>query len=135
MAESMNQTRSEPSDSQPISREDTASDLRSRARGSLATEAAVELLIGACQGRLVEPRMALPAVGSRPHLVRRDPDRRRHWVDCRPGEVRILTVIEALVLGTALHDLAGLLAGPDPRSLALGSRGIQPCRRWRGTAR
>jgi hypothetical protein len=79
--------------------------------------------------------MALPAVGSRPHLVRRDPDRRRHWVDCRPGEVRILTVIEALVLSTALHDLAGLLAGLDPRSRALGSRGIQPCRRWRGTAR
>jgi hypothetical protein len=57
----MNQTRSEPSEPQPIGREDTASDLRSWARGALATEAAVELLIGACHGRLVE--MALAAVG------------------------------------------------------------------------
>jgi hypothetical protein len=51
----MNQTRSEPSEPQPIGREDTARDLRSWARGALATEAAVELLIGACHGRLVEP--------------------------------------------------------------------------------
>lgn len=89
----MNQTRSEPSEPQPIGREDTASDLRSCARGALATEAAVELLIGACHGRLVEPGWPwLPS------------DRGRIWFDATQiatgtgglsaGDVRILTVIE-----------------------------------------
>jgi hypothetical protein len=89
----MNQTRSEPSEPQPIGREDTARDLRSWARGALATEAAVELLIGACHGRLVEPGWPwLPS------------DRGRIWFDATQiatgtgglsaGEVRILTVIE-----------------------------------------
>jgi hypothetical protein len=46
------------------------------------------------------------------------PDCRRHW-GLFAGEVRILSIIDSLVTGAALHDLAGLLAGLDPRTLAL----------------
>jgi hypothetical protein len=76
-AESMNQTRSEPSEPQPIGREDTASDLRSWARGALATEAAVELLIGLAMDASWRWHW-LPSDSTRP----RSPPA---LVDCRPA--------------------------------------------------
>ena len=114
----MNPIQSEPGELQRRGGEGAASDLRDWARGSLATEAAVELLLRACKGRLAEPGWPwLPS------------SRGRIWLDATQiaaatgglsaGEVRILSIIDSLVTGTALPDLAGLLAGLDPRTLAL----------------
>ena len=114
----MNPTQSEPGELQRDSCEGAAGDLRAWAKGSYATEAAVELLLGACHGRLAEPGWPwLPS------------SRGRIWLDATQiatatgglsaGEVRILSIIESLVIGAPLHDLAGLPAGLDPRTLDL----------------
>ena len=114
----MNPTQSEHREPQLFGRERAAGDLRAWAAGCLATEAAVELLIAACHGRFAEPGWPwLPS------------DRRGIWLDATQiadatgglsvGEARILSVVESLAIGAPLDDLAGLLAGLDPRSLAL----------------
>ncbi len=109
----MNPTQSGPRDLRRDSCEGAAGDLRAWARGPLATEAAVELLLGACHGHLAEPGWPwLPS------------NRGRIWLDATKiatatggpsaGEVRILSIIESPVIGVPLHDLAGLLSGLDP---------------------
>ena len=96
-----------------------AADLRTWARGSHSTEAAVELLIRARGGRFVDP--------SQPWL--RTDDRGIVWLDARvirqyahavsSGERHILALVEALALGGPLEDVGGLMASLDPYHLGL----------------
>ena len=102
----MNPNESEPGELQQRGSEGAASDLRAWAKGSLATEAAVELLLGASHGRLAAPGWPwLPS------------SRGRIWLDATQiatatgglsaSEVRSLSIIESLVIGAPIHDLAG----------------------------
>ena len=96
-----------------------AAELRDWARGCYSTEAAVELLIRACDGRFVEP--------GQPWL--RTDDRGIIWLDAEvirrysravsSGERHILALVEALALGKPLEDVAGLMASLDPYHLGL----------------
>jgi hypothetical protein len=96
-----------------------AADLRTWARGSYTTEAAVELLIRARGGRFVEP--------GQPWLS--TDDRGITWLDARvvrhyahavsSRERHILALVEALALGRPLEDVGGLMASLDPYHLDL----------------
>jgi len=94
-------------------------ELRDWARGCHTTEAAVELLIRAHNGRFVEP--------GQPWL--RTDDRGITWLDAEviarysdavlSGERHILALVEALALGKPLEDVGGLMASLDPYHLDL----------------
>jgi hypothetical protein len=94
-------------------------ELRTWARGSKSTEAAVELLIRARGGEFVDP--------GQPWL--RTDDRGITWLDAQAieqyshavsfGDRHILALIEALALGKPLEDVGGLMAGLDPYHLDL----------------
>ena len=94
-------------------------ELRDWARGCHTTEAAVELLIRAHNGRFVEP--------GQPWL--RTDDRGIAWLDAEviarysdavlSGERHILALVEALALGKPLEDVGGLMASLDPYHLDL----------------
>jgi hypothetical protein len=116
-----------------------AADLRTWARGSHSTEAAVELLIRARGGRFVEP--------GQPWLS--TDDRGITWLDAQivrqyahavsSGERHILALVEALALGKPLEDVGGLMASLDPlpsrsrprvrAACLLWQRGLAACRR------
>lgn len=97
-----------------------ADDLRAWAAGWLALEAAVELLIRACGGRLVEPGL--------PWILQDQPGR-PFWLDAAAisqhsgflsgGERRVLAVAQALATGCGVWDLGGVLAGVDRQHQAL----------------
>jgi hypothetical protein len=94
-------------------------ELRDWARGCHTTEAAVELLIRAHDGRFVEP--------GQPWL--RTDDRGITWLDAEviarysdaisSGEHHILALVEALAIGKPLEDVGGLMASLDPYHLDL----------------
>ena len=94
-------------------------ELRDWARGCHPTEAAVELLIRAHNGRFVEP--------GQPWL--RTDDRGITWLDAEviarysdaisSGERHILALVEALAIGKPLEDVGGLMASLDPYHLDL----------------
>ena len=96
-----------------------AADLRTWARGSHSTEAAVEVLIRARGGRFVEP--------GQPWLS--TDDRGITWLDAQvvrqyahavsSGERHILALVEALALGRPLEDVGGLMASLDLYHLSL----------------
>src|SRR5215216_2783427 len=93
--------------------------MRPATRSTHSTEAAVELLIRARDGRFVEP--------GQPWL--RTDDRGITWLDAEvmaryshavsSGERHILTLVEALALGKPLEDVGGLMASLDPYHLGL----------------
>ena len=88
--------------------------------GWLALEAAVELLIRACEGRFADP--------GNPWILQDKPGR-PYWLDAAAisqnssglsgGERRVLAVVQALATGCGVWDLGGVLAGLERRQLAL----------------
>lgn len=95
--------------------------LRDWARGCYAQEAGVELLQRAFGGRF--------ASTAYPWVVSEDEEPGWFWLDGEQmesatgclsgGEQRVLAVVGALVSGTAVLDLGGLLAGLDRANLHL----------------
>ena len=96
-----------------------AVELRDWARGSHSTEAAVELLIRARDGRFVEPCQPWLRTDDR-GITWLDPEVIWRYADAvSSGERHILALVEALALGKPLEDVGGLMASLDPYHLGL----------------
>jgi hypothetical protein len=99
---------------------ETADGLRSWARGAYAEEAGVELLVRAFDGYFADPEWPWIRSCERPGWF---------WVDTDAitaqsgvlsgGERRVLAFVSALIDGSSLHDVGGLVAGVDRLHLQL----------------
>jgi hypothetical protein len=95
-----------------------ATDLRRWAAGTHETEAAVELLLRACRGRLVDPHW--PWIGRLPSgRYRLNPAAIQRCRGMYGGELRVLAVAQALLTAGPLWHPAGVLTGLNRADLTL----------------